>query len=413
LPSCLEAANLFVTPERKISMSLFRKALPGFKAANRAHTGAGRVACLSVVLLTLAACKSAPVDDGTLSRNVQSSLSDDSALSGLGIQGSVQQGVATLSGNAQNDAQRSLAARDASAVQGIRQVVNNISLAPVAPASAAVFTPPPPPVPAPMQNTTSQISPVEARRQRELQRRQKAEGEQALKREQRNNNQPAPIERAETKPSPADNLPPRPLPVLPQPVFRDLTVPAGYAIAVRVTQTLDSADAQQGQTFSGIVANDVMADGVIALAAGTRVSGQVDNVQDAGHFKGSSMLTVSLTSVTTRGERVSIATDPYTVQGKGRGKNTLEKTGGGAAVGAILGGIFGGGKGAAIGAAAGGGIGAGSNAITRGEQVQILSESIVRFRLSRPVLLHVRADGQAGPDNSPSSNDPALQRRPQ
>lgn len=374
----------------------------------------GRMACLSFVLFTLAACKSTPVDDSAMNRNVQSSLSDDSALNGLGIQGSVQHGVATLTGNAQNDAQRSLAARDASGVQGIREVVNNISVAPAAPANAAAF--PAATVPAPVQNGTAEISPAETHRQRDLERRQAAQdrqGRQALEREQsRANQQPAPIERSQTQ-APVNNPPSRTPSAPPKPVFRDLTVPAGYAIAVRVTQTLDSADAQQGQTFSGVIANDVMADGVIALAAGTRVSGQVDNVQDAGHFKGSSLLTVSLSSVSTRGERVSIATAPYTIEGKGRGKNTLEKTGGGAAVGAILGGIFGGGKGAAIGAATGGGIGAGSNAITRGEQVQIPSESIVRFRLTRPVSLHVRADGQGGPNNDPSSNDPTLQRRPQ
>lgn len=383
---------------------------------NRCSIALGRVACLSVILFTFAACKSTPVDDATLSRSVQSSLSNDSALNGLGIQGSVQNGAATLTGNVQNDAQRSLAARDAAGVQGIRQVVNNISVTPPAPPSAAAFTPVPAPLPLPVQNTTGQISPGEARRQRELERRQAAEDrqhQQALERDQRRNNeQPAPVERAQTQP-PTYNPQPTAPPAPPQPVFRDVTVPAGYAIAVRVTQTLDSADAQQGQTFSGVVANDVMADGLVAIPAGTRVSGQVDNVQDAGHFQGSSLLTVSLASVSTRGERVAIASEPYTIQGKGRGKNTLEKSGGGAAVGAILGGIFGGGKGAAIGAVTGGGLGAGSNAITRGEQVQIPSESIIRFRLARPIPLHVRADGQNGPSGSPVNNDPTLQRRPQ
>jgi len=96
------------------------------------------------------------------------------------------------------------------------------------------------------------------------------------------------------------------------------------------------------------------------------------------------------------------------VEGKGRGKNTAEKTGGGAAVGAILGGIFGGGKGAAIGAAAGGGVGAGANAVTRGQQVQIPSETVVRFKLSGPVTVRARADGGKHEDNG----DPTLQHHP-
>jgi len=46
---------------------------------NRCSIALGCVACLSVILFTFAACKSTPVDDATLSRSVQSSLSNDSA----------------------------------------------------------------------------------------------------------------------------------------------------------------------------------------------------------------------------------------------------------------------------------------------------------------------------------------------
>jgi uncharacterized protein YcfJ len=67
----------------------------------------------------------------------------------------------------------------------------------------------------------------------------------------------------------------------------------------------------------------------------------------------------------------------------------VAKVGGGAAVGAILGGIFGGGKGAAIGSAAGAGVGAGANTITRGEQVQIPSESLVNFTLTNSLSIRV------------------------
>src|SRR6202044_3583459 len=95
-----------------------------------------------------------------------------------------------------------------------------------------------------------------------------------------------------------------------------------------------------------------------------------------------------LTSITRHDEKLSITTDPYSVQGKGRGANTAEKVGGGAAVGAILGGILGGGKGAAIGSVAGGGVGAGAQAATRGQQVQIPSETVVRFKLSNPIIVH-------------------------
>ena len=185
----------------------------------------------------------------------------------------------------------------------------------------------------------------------------------------------------------------------PQPTFRSVTVATGSTIPVRITQTLDSATTQPDSTFSGVVASDIVVDGLVAIPAGSNISGHVDAVQEAAHFKGSSLLTITLTSINRRGERISVASEPYTVQGKGRGTNTAEKAGGGAALGAILGGIFGGGKGAAIGAVTGGGIGAGSQAITRGQQVQIESESVVRFHLTTPITVRVRTDSQdARPD---------------
>jgi hypothetical protein len=109
------------------------------------------------------------------------------------------------------------------------------------------------------------------------------------------------------------------------------------------------------------------------------------DAKDAGLFSGSSLLSIELTAVTTRGQRIQVVTDAYSKQGAGRGKNTAAKAGGGAALGAIIGALAGGGKGAAIGAAAGGGLGAGVNGVTRGQQVQIPSESLVNFRLQAPI----------------------------
>jgi hypothetical protein len=193
-----------------------------------------------------------------------------------------------------------------------------------------------------------------------------------------------------------------PLPSAPAPVAHNITLPAGTAIPVRITQTLDSATAQTGDKFAGALASDLIVDGLVVLAQGTPVTGHVDAVQDAAHFKGNSLLTLSLSAINHKGERIDVSTEAFTKQGAGRGKNTAEKIGGGAAVGAILGGIFGGGKGAAIGAAAGGGVGAGANSVTRGQQVQVPSETVVRFRLLDPILVRVTA-GANSPGNSSSS----------
>jgi hypothetical protein len=224
--------------------------------------------------------------------------------------------------------------------------------------------------------------------------------------------QPAPVVRNDAPPPPpqpaaapppavAQVQAPAPAPP-PTSVVHNITLPAGTDIPVRITQTLDSATTQTGDRFTGAVASDIIMDGMVVLAQGTPVTGHVDAAQDAAHFKGSALLTVSLTAIDRHGEHIAVATDGYTKQGEGRGKNTAEKVGGGAAVGAILGGIFGGGKGAAIGSVAGGGLGAGAQGVTRGQQVQIPSETVVRFRLSDPVIVNIPSGASPAGNNGPA-----------
>ncbi len=226
--------------------------------------------------------------------------------------------------------------------------------------------------------------------------------------------QPAPVDTPSPQvadatpppPQPAQQPPPPPPP--PRPAFRNVTLNPGTTLPIRITQTLDSATTQQGETFTGTIASDIVSDGVVVIRTGTPVTGRVVAVQEAAHYKGSSLLTIELTSINRRGEPITVNTEPYSVQGKGRGANTAAKVGGGAAVGAILGGIIGGGKGAAIGAAAGGGTGAAANTITRGQQVQITSETLIRFNLTNTLSLRVPTGGET---ESPAPT-PTLQQHP-
>ena len=322
--------------------------------------------------LALSGCKSTPApatDDASLNAALQSRLQSDPGLVGQPFQVSVKDGVATLTGNVTNPAARSLAANDASQVTGIRTVINDLTLAAPEPTAPEVVTTPPP----------APVKTIPQRRERV-----KIPPPQRAHVEPPPPPMPAPIERSEPQTAQVEPPPP-PAPKPAPPAFRTVRVPSGTELPVRITQTLDSASTQAGTTFSGTLASDVIVDGLVAFPTGTRVSGRVEDAKDAGHFSGNSLLAVSLTSISRRGETLPITTDTYSKQGNGRGKNTAEKVGGGAAVGAILGGIFGGGKGAAIGAASGGGIGAGVNGVTRGQQVQIPSESLVRFRLNTEI----------------------------
>ena len=369
----------------------------------RILSAAATVGLALALAVGVAGCKSSTADDATLNTQVQSKLFSDQALRGEQIQTAVSGGVVTLNGTVSSDAVRSGAAGDAARVAGIKTVVNNLTVqAPMATAATQASQPMPvQATPAPPR-ITEKPSPERHDRDRDRDR-------------GHDRPQPAPIVRSAppAQPPPAQMAqaqpmaPPQPQapPPPPQPVVRAITLPAGTAIPIRITQTLDSATTQTGDKFTGSVASDIVVDGLVVLPQGAPVTGHVDEAKDAAHFKGSSLLTISLSSISHRGERIDCSTEPYSKEGAGRGKNTAEKTGGGAAVGAILGGILGGGKGAAIGAATGGGIGAGVNGVTRGQQVQIPSESVVRFKLADPIIVHVTTGG--GPDDG---NAPGLQR---
>lgn len=78
-----------------------------------------------------AACTKAP-DDSQLTGQIQSKLNEDSGLQGKSITVQTSGGTVTLSGTVDNDAQRTAAARYASGIPGIKQVVNNLQTTPTA-----------------------------------------------------------------------------------------------------------------------------------------------------------------------------------------------------------------------------------------------------------------------------------------
>jgi hypothetical protein len=298
------------------------------------------------------------VPDPTLTTNVNAAFAADAAVSQQPIQVAVQNGVVTLTGNVSDDTASTAAAQDAARIGGVKEVVNDLSVAGLA--IAPTITSPAAPTNPRYATTQEQTA----------------------------------IAQHQTLPPPSGNEPPPP-----QPVFHDITVPAGKEIPVRITQSLDSQYTQPGASFNGVVAHQVVEGGLVVLPTGSAVSGRVVDARDAAHFKGHSLLSIELTDIRRHGNLRQVSTDPYTVEGHNRGKNSAEKIGGGAVIGAVIGGIFGGGKGAAIGAAAGGGGGAAVQGFTRGQQVSIPSETVIRFRLHAPFTVRT--------SETPSPDDPS------
>jgi hypothetical protein len=327
--------------------------------------------------------------------DIQAKLQGEPALAGQSIQVSVTNGVATLSGTVPDDATRNLAGADSGNVDGVKTVVNNLTVQPSQHASA---TPPPAPV---KEKSTK----PDARGRR-------GQAEATPPPQPAPAPQPAPMQTAAAVPPP----PPPPPPEPPKPVVKQLTFETGTIVEVRLTDDLDSKTATANQPFHGSIAHDLVANGVVAVPRGTPVEGRVMAAKDAAHFAGSASLSLELTALTLRGQRVSLTTEPYTQSAAGRGKNTAEKVGGGGAFGALIGALAGGGKGAAVGTLAGAATGAGVQGATRGQQVRIPSETLLDFRLQSPVSVTVTLppplNGQNRESKQDDSNDgPQLLRR--
>jgi hypothetical protein len=171
---------------------------------------------------------------------------------------------------------------------------------------------------------------------------------------------------------------------------RDLHVPAGSEFVVTTVETIDSRNAGADQAFSAIVANAVT-DGAGRVIVPERSSAQLMIRQmSAGGATGGPEMVLDVQSIAVGGRRYVVSTTDLTIEsgtGIGKNKRTAETIGGGAALGTIIGAIAGGAKGAAIGGVVDAADVAGAQVLTRGRDVHVPAETVLTFKLDRPVTL--------------------------
>jgi hypothetical protein len=163
---------------------------------------------------------------------------------------------------------------------------------------------------------------------------------------------------------------------------------AGTEVVLRTNERIDARNVVEGQTFAAQIEENVRdSDGLTAIPRGSDARLVVRRLENNGD------LTLDVASITVEGRRYLVSTADQELenqrQGIGGNRRTGEFVGGGALLGAIIGAIAGGGKGAAIGAGAGAGTGALAQIVTRGKEVHVPVESVIRFRLDRPLRLRL------------------------
>jgi hypothetical protein len=342
---------------------------------------------LAAILTTSFGCTKVP-DDAKISSAIQGKFSQDSGLAAKQLAVQSSNGVVTLAGSVDNEAQWEAAARQASAVEGVRDVVNNLQVGSTLRASA----------PAPAKQNNSGARPAN---------KPAASGKPSPARAVKD----APLvgDRGEDEPTSAeDSQPPPtkpqetplaaaplagaqpPTPAEPQP--QKVTIEQGTPISVRLIDSIDSEKNQSGDTFHATLNTPLSAEGAEAIPAGTDITGHLVDVESASKFSGKPLVVLQLDSIKANGKSYDLQTDQYRKEGSSRGKNTAEKVGGGAILGGIIGAIAGGGKGAAIGSAAGAGVGAGTQAAGKGQKIKLPSETVLNFTLQAPVTV-IRSPG--------------------
>ncbi len=335
-------------------------------------------------VLVLSACQSmVGPDDKAIVAEIQSKLYQDPALKTRSITVNSQKGVVVLNGEVGSDTEKANAEDIANKASGVKQVIDQLTVSAASEQAAP-----------PTQTAATAEPPVSASEPARpaVTKRKRHETSAARAKVPTSNESEATA--AAPPPSPAvtpaatAEATPAPAPPLPPPKPEPVTIQAGAVITVQMIDPIDSLKSKPGEEFAASLFSPIVVGDKVVAPRGANARVRLVNSASAGHMEGRSELAVQLVSVEINGQPYTVDSNIYRKAGASRGKNTAEKVGGGAVVGALIGGLIGHGKGAAIGAGVGAGSGAAVQGATKGQQVQIPSESKIDFTLQSPITVN-------------------------
>jgi hypothetical protein len=172
---------------------------------------------------------------------------------------------------------------------------------------------------------------------------------------------------------------------------RDVTIPSGTVLRLRVTRGFGSDFSRVEDPVTATLAQSIVIGGDTVLPAGSRVSGYVSDARRSGKVKGRGRVAVRFTRIVhaDESETYAMSTRPWVAVAPATKKKDAMTIGIPAAGGAVVGALVGGKKGAGIGAAAGGGAGTAVVLTTRGKDVRIGRGAILRVRLRQPLTVRM------------------------
>ncbi len=342
-------------------------------------TGGLAISCGAAVAQQAQAPKGT-VPDAQIEANVLKALASAPQLANQNISSTTVYGTVTLSGSVQDEASMQKAEDLTSRVAGVKKVVDEMTIGAAAPSTQGAnsgdgsMAPPPdqrapdqqgqagPPPPADQPDQVANEAPAPPMQSQA----------------------PAPAGRRGYAPPPSNTA---------QAVYGaqragdQVTIAPGALIRIRINEGLTSNRTVPGTAFDGIVLNDVVADGAIAIPRGATIQGTVLDAKKSGALKGRGELSLQLTNVVLAGRTFPIVSDVWTRDSADKTVHTVNNAIGLGALGAIIGAVAGGGTGAAIGAGVGAGAGIASSAGSPSGQVMIRPEAILTFHTAQPTTV--------------------------
>ena len=167
-------------------------------------------------------------------------------------------------------------------------------------------------------------------------------------------------------------------------------IPAGTALRVRLSETLDTSRNRAGDAFTATLDTPIVLSNKTLVPKGSPFKGHVTAAAPSGRLNGRARMALVLDSFELRGQTYKIATASLSQVSGSHKKRNWMMIGGGSGAGAAIGALAGGGKGALIGAGAGAAAGTAGAAITGKENVHLPVETPLSFSLQAPVQVKVK-----------------------
>lgn len=164
---------------------------------------------------------------------------------------------------------------------------------------------------------------------------------------------------------------------------RELRVPAGSEVMLRLEDPLSSRTARREDRFEASILSPLRVGNAIAVPAGARARGVVRSVEPAERGTQGGRLELEFDSLFIGRERLPLRGRVVSIEDN-TGSDRAKKAGIGAVLGGVLGGVIGGKKGAVIGVIVGGG---GAVAASKGDEVELPEGTVLVVRLDRELIV--------------------------